>query len=326
MTDKTCLYEDCNERAQSRGFCNKHYQRELRKQRAAERTIKRCAEDGCDREVRTERDLCARHHAKTVAREAAASRPSREPQPKSPCSVEGCDRTASRKGVCQNHYRKEERRKKDPLVGTRKPGPKVDHGAKAREEALRKEAAAQRREAKKRAQREATHCSSGHEFTEQTTGWRPDGSKKCKECERIQQAEYRKRQGAGKRVYRQEKTHCDRGHEYTPENTTLHTSPNTGTVSKRCRMCQRLRNIQNLYGLNEAGFFRMLKDQNDSCAICKRPFGDTRATGPHVDHNHETGKVRGILCSPCNTALGSFKDDPEILRAAIRYLADHENR
>jgi hypothetical protein len=56
------------------------------------------------------------------------------------------------------------------------------------------------------------------------------------------------------------------------------------------------------------------------CAICTTQVWNGRHARPHVDHDHETGKVRGILCSECNTGLGKFKDNPELLRAALRYL------
>jgi hypothetical protein len=42
-----------------------------------------------------------------------------------------------------------------------------------------------------------------------------------------------------------------------------------------------------------------------------------------VDHNHTTGKVRGLLCSSCNGALGLFKDNPEVVAAALLYLKDY---
>lgn len=56
------------------------------------------------------------------------------------------------------------------------------------------------------------------------------------------------------------------------------------------------------------------------CAICGTVEWNGRHKRPHVDHDHKTGRVRGILCSECNTGLGKFKDDPTILEAALAYL------
>jgi Recombination endonuclease VII len=56
------------------------------------------------------------------------------------------------------------------------------------------------------------------------------------------------------------------------------------------------------------------------CGVCGTTNWNGRHARPHVDHDHQTGKVRGILCSECNTGLGKFKDDPDLLRAAIRYV------
>lgn len=68
--------------------------------------------------------------------------------------------------------------------------------------------------------------------------------------------------------------------------------------------------------------FSLLWDQQmGRCAICSTPFDEDR---PHVDHDHESGKVRGLLCSLCNPGLGFFKDDPELLEAAVRYLDRRE--
>lgn len=61
----------------------------------------------------------------------------------------------------------------------------------------------------------------------------------------------------------------------------------------------------------------VLTEQAGVCAICKRP--DTRALA--VDHSHQTGKVRGLLCGNCNRGLGMFADDPARLAGAISYLA-----
>ena len=54
------------------------------------------------------------------------------------------------------------------------------------------------------------------------------------------------------------------------------------------------------------------------CAICKKELGDKNR--PCVDHSHETGQVRGILCSQCNSGLGFFNDSTELLSAAGEYL------
>lgn len=71
------------------------------------------------------------------------------------------------------------------------------------------------------------------------------------------------------------------------------------------------------YGLSASDLQRMLNKAEGRCEICRDPL-----TAYNVDHNHDTGEVRGILCRACNTALGVFRDDPTILRSAVRYLTD----
>lgn len=78
-----------------------------------------------------------------------------------------------------------------------------------------------------------------------------------------------------------------------------------------------LRNLSKLYGMTEDSYEAMLAAQGNRCAVCSNLFTAT----PHVDHSHKTGKVRGLLCGGCNTGLGLFKDNPDVLRAAVRYLA-----
>lgn len=70
------------------------------------------------------------------------------------------------------------------------------------------------------------------------------------------------------------------------------------------------------YGLDPEKFEEMLKGQNYLCAICNINID----YNSHLDHCHETGKVRGILCRSCNLGLGNFSDNIDKLRAAIIYL------
>lgn len=76
------------------------------------------------------------------------------------------------------------------------------------------------------------------------------------------------------------------------------------------------------YGLTNAEFDTMVRDQAGRCRSCDDPMGP----GPrqlHVDHCHFTGRVRGLLCGGCNTALGAVQDSPRRLRQLAEYIDDH---
>lgn len=77
-----------------------------------------------------------------------------------------------------------------------------------------------------------------------------------------------------------------------------------------------------VYGLSKEQYSAMLAAQGGVCAICKR----RPAYRLHVDHSHATGKIRGLLCFPCNNGLGTFKDNITLMRLATEYLErnDHE--
>lgn len=78
---------------------------------------------------------------------------------------------------------------------------------------------------------------------------------------------------------------------------------------------QRLR----LYGMTSEEFDQMFVNQGKKCGICGS-LDPQHNKGWNVDHDHKTGEVRGILCGVCNTSLGGFKDNPNLLQAAIEYL------
>jgi hypothetical protein len=71
------------------------------------------------------------------------------------------------------------------------------------------------------------------------------------------------------------------------------------------------------YGLTAADFEALLVQQGGACAICRKKF----VSIPRVDHNHATGKVRGLLCHSCNTGLGMFQDSRLLVQLADEYLA-----
>ncbi|MDQ3982066.1 MAG: endonuclease VII domain-containing protein [Actinomycetota bacterium] len=98
-----------------------------------------------------------------------------------------------------------------------------------------------------------------------------------------------------------------------------------------CRACHSIQNresraknggarkyhLRRRYGLTPAEFDALVAEQGFLCPIClKRPAVD-------VDHDHRTGRVRGILCEKCNGGLGQFRDNPKTIKSAIDYLERH---
>ena len=74
------------------------------------------------------------------------------------------------------------------------------------------------------------------------------------------------------------------------------------------------------HGMTREAFDRMLASQGGVCAICGCETERWKPKGWHIDHDHETGKVRGILCEPCNLMLGFAKDRTSVLRAGAEYV------
>lgn len=71
------------------------------------------------------------------------------------------------------------------------------------------------------------------------------------------------------------------------------------------------------YGISVKEYDLMFEKQGGCCAICGKPSIERALS---TDHDHETGKVRGLLCRNCNLALGHFKDDVSLMKRAIEYL------
>lgn len=76
------------------------------------------------------------------------------------------------------------------------------------------------------------------------------------------------------------------------------------------------------YGISLVQYNELFLKQSGKCAICKRHASEFKKALA-VDHNHETGMVRALLCTNCNTALGKFQESPALLKMAIEYLEQY---
>jgi hypothetical protein len=77
--------------------------------------------------------------------------------------------------------------------------------------------------------------------------------------------------------------------------------------------------LKQRYGIGAAEVDELIREQGGLCVVC----GEREAK--QVDHDHETGAVRGILCLLCNAAMGAFHDDPALIRRAIGYVREHSH-
>jgi len=95
------------------------------------------------------------------------------------------------------------------------------------------------------------------------------------------------------------------------------------TIEKPSRIKNRFyrqRNLRTNYGLNLVDFDKMVEEQQGKCKICGTLI--INDSDYHLDHDHATGKIRGVLCRYCNSGLGFFKDNIQILQSAILYLQE----
>jgi hypothetical protein len=128
----------------------------------------------------------------------------------------------------------------------------------------------------------------------------PDGCRRCPDCEQTKPLEDFPR-ASGSRDGRH--TYCKPCHNYRGRET-------------RDRLYGGSRNyhLKRRYGITAADYDAMVEAQGGLCALCRERAPE------HVDHDHVTGAVRGVLCSCCNQGLGNFRDSVASLRAAVDYL------
>lgn len=123
--------------------------------------------------------------------------------------------------------------------------------------------------------------------------------------------------------------YCRKGDHWLPVEAFGLSSWTSDGVRATCRTCvrparrqaERRHHLKSLYGITEEDYKALLLAQGGSCAICgtDRPGGNG-APSMHVDHCHNTGRIRGLLCNRCNITLGKMEDSPDLLRIAADYL------
>lgn len=147
-----------------------------------------------------------------------------------------------------------------------------------------------------------SHCGRGHEFTKENTSVDHRGYRSCKACAALRSStRYRERKKENSKKRRSNPIKHEQDKKKMRE-----------TAEKR-----RL----NTYGITKQDYNNLIKVQDNQCAICKNKFNkDDLLRTCHIDHDHNTGIVRGLLCSECNLGLGKFKDNKMLLEKAKEYL------
>lgn len=167
-----------------------------------------------------------------------------------------------------------------------------------------------------------THCGRGHKLIPENVYTRPDGKRRqCRLCKLEANRAWRRGEYMNVPF-----THCRRGHILTPKN-----SYRLSSGGRTCALCAKERlKIQyyengwrfSRHGITEQDYLALLEQQGGCCPICSHPL---KAKEGVIDHNYQTGQVRGILCVNCNTGLGKLGDSVDSLMRVLEYVKHGNN-
>lgn len=113
-----------------------------------------------------------------------------------------------------------------------------------------------------------------------------------------------------------------------PEETKKRLNRNQRRYIEKNRDKQRAAHIRRTYGISWEDYLQLFVSQSGECSICRTKLSthqqeDNQHEIAHIDHNHETGKIRGLLCNKCNTGIGYFKDSALLCKLASQYLEEN---
>jgi hypothetical protein len=128
----------------------------------------------------------------------------------------------------------------------------------------------------------------------------------CRACQAVRRANNREAIAASKRRYR------ERHPERIAARTRAYQAANADRLRAKARRWR--------YGITADEFDARIESQGGGCAICRTPLAALRPNVVHVDHDHDSQVVRGILCGSCNRAIGALRDDPDLMRRAAAYV------
>jgi hypothetical protein len=78
--------------------------------------------------------------------------------------------------------------------------------------------------------------------------------------------------------------------------------------------------LKTTFGITPEDYEKLSQKQNNQCLICKKDYGNNKNKYLSIDHNHDTGEIRGLLCQKCNSAIGLLNEDIELVKRTLLYL------
>jgi len=152
-----------------------------------------------------------------------------------------------------------------------------------------------------------SHCFRGHRLVEENIRRNGKNQRLCWICEQQRRGRIQKSEGLGF-------THCKYFHELTEENLVL-----DGTTW-RCKRCISRRKRDVMYGKGAGNWFEeKVLSTNSTCELCEEKVSELV-----LDHDHETGRWRGVLCDPCNKFLGKLEKRLDILDKVLDYIKERK--